>query len=278
MTDFVTTEDGSLTKFNTETGELYHNRAGAYTEALQNYFEPSGALDIVANRGNLCVVDACFGLGYNTFVLLERFMHYGVAGSVKVLGLETDPEIIAALPNVLQDDRFDVLRQSFSGRIPATFGDYRLAHRDLLIDISIAGQDLRQALANLSGEFDLVFHDPFSPRKVPELWSSDLFAKYFGLLSSRKGCLLTYSSAPAVRGGLRDVGFRVLRTTGVGGKSGGTLASTDRDIAPRSGVYELSDAEAEKLNSRSGVPYRDDALSSARGEILARREKDQAAI
>lgn len=58
----IITEDNSLTCFHSETGELYHNRAGAFTEALKNYVEPALAMSDALKRERLDVLDACFGL------------------------------------------------------------------------------------------------------------------------------------------------------------------------------------------------------------------------
>jgi tRNA U34 5-methylaminomethyl-2-thiouridine-forming methyltransferase MnmC len=97
-----------------------------------------------------------------------------------------------------------------------------------VIEIEFIVDDLRAALPSLidsaEGSFDLVFHDPFSPQHLPELWTQELFAEYFRLLAPRQGRLLTYSAAAAVRGGLFEAGFALGRTIGVGDKSGGTAA------------------------------------------------------
>jgi hypothetical protein len=55
--ELVPTEDGSLSIRDAATGELHHNRAGAYEEALVNYVQPSGVLfapDMAATMAN-CV-------------------------------------------------------------------------------------------------------------------------------------------------------------------------------------------------------------------------------
>src|SRR6516162_6353208 len=105
MIELVRTEDGSLSRFDEETGELYHNRAGAYTEALRNYYEPSDAKERLQRAGELRLLYACFGLGYNTFVLLAQLINDGCQGNVVVHAVETDSQILSAIPQVLADDR-----------------------------------------------------------------------------------------------------------------------------------------------------------------------------
>jgi tRNA U34 5-methylaminomethyl-2-thiouridine-forming methyltransferase MnmC len=275
MMELVRTEDGSISKFDATTGELYHNRAGAFTEALRNYFEPSDAAARLRSRQSLRIIDACFGLGYNTFVLLEKLIELGLAGRIEVEAVELDPEIIGALPDVLEDARFSALRAAFGTQRPSQFQQYEFTAGSLTVSLEIMQADLRDYARELTGAFDLVFHDPFSPRKVPHLWSIDLFSRYYQALLGAGGQLLTYSAASAVRGGLREAGFAVFRTQGVGAKSGGTLASAKPDYKAIEPVFDLTDEVVKKLGGTAGVPYRDSGLCSLDSDILARRAQEQ---
>lgn len=276
MNEYVTTGDGSITLLDSETGELYHNRAGAYTEALHSYFDPSGAIVKVIATHQLTLLDVCFGLGYNTFVLLEKLIEADATGIVEVIAIETDERVIRATRDVLQSVSFTKLREFFgSVDFAARFHQVAMTFGGLQISIDIRQADVRRAVPLLNKHFDLVFHDPFSPRKVPELWTVDLFRQYHRLLERRKGAILTYSAAGAVRGGLRQAGFTVYRTTPVGEKKGGTLASVEALAVPPEGVQNLSDEELAKLASKSGIPYRDPSFSAPRDAILRERESEQ---
>jgi hypothetical protein len=70
----VETKDGSFSIFDDAVGELHHNKVGAYTEALYHHVIPSGILETFKNRGHLSIIDACFGLGYNTWVFLAELL------------------------------------------------------------------------------------------------------------------------------------------------------------------------------------------------------------
>ena len=275
MSDYVTTGDGTITMRDAETGELYHNRAGAFTEALQNYIEPSDALNRLRRQHQIAVLDVCFGLGYNTLVLLQAAIEARLHGFIEVVAIENDERIIAATKDVLQSERFAQLR-TFLGtdefackfrQISATFGG-------LQISLNLRKQDVRQEVPRLSHACDFIFHDPFSPRKVPELWTLELFREYHRLLNQREGAVLTYSSSSAVRGGLRAAGFRVYKTAAVGEKKGGTLASiSPLSVLPAS-VHDLSDEDNSKLSGKSAIPYRDDGFSRSRAEIMRVREAE----
>lgn len=159
-----------------------------------------------------------------------------------------------------------------------------------VIEIEFRVGDLRETLLQLNESdesFDLVFHDPFSPPHVPELWTVELFREYYRLLEARSGRLLTYSAAAAVRGGLREAGFILGRTVGVGGKSGGTAAWIPFAACAReTGLSGEDDMFAEEIqpldaweqayiDSRAGLPYRDPGLAGSREEIETRRTQEQ---
>lgn len=279
----VRTEDGSLSLLDSATGELYHNRAGAFTEAKINYCIPSQGIETLARTGQLRILDACYGLGYNTLVLLAEAAKLGVSGRVDVEAVELDPQILRFAPEIFADPRFEMLNAAFqqSGILPSAFGTYKCICGGLEIDLTIHEADLRAHLRSVSAapswDFDIVFHDPFSPRKVPELWTADIFAQYHKHLKGRSGKFLTYSMAPAVLGGLIECGFCVYKTAPVGGKRGGTLALSGPDNPLSSTVYDLSSEERAKLATTSGIPYRDADLSDSRDHIQERRRAEQAA-
>jgi hypothetical protein len=274
------TEDGSLTLFHPGARELYHNQAGAYTEAYQNYFAPSGAVDILRRKQRLRVLDACYGLGYNSFVLLsELFKVPDLSGHVQIVAIEIDEHVLGYSHAILSDHRFAQLRSLIAAgnnaiAYPERFGTYdvdgsrssctsSLGNR-LSAKLEIRQADLRQEMQELSARhgqdeagFDLIFHDAFSPRKVPRLWTVDLFGHYARLLSSCDGRMLTYSTSGAVRMGLLMSGFFIYKTTPVGRKKGGTLAALSPIERCQDGVYELSLDEKLRLKSGACVPYRD---------------------
>ncbi|MBX9694250.1 MAG: hypothetical protein K2Z81_17835, partial [Cyanobacteria bacterium] len=125
--------------------------------------------------------------------------------------------------------------------------------------------------------FDLVFHDPFSPNKVPQFWTSDIFALFKKVLDQRNGRLLTYSAASAVRGGLIENGFHVYRTSNLGRKAGGTLASVSSLVISESNgsILPLRDEEVASLKTHKALPFRDGSLNADRIEVLKRREQEQ---
>jgi hypothetical protein len=280
----IRTEDGSWSLRDLETGELFHNRTGAVTEALKNFVEPSGAVEVLRQTGSLSVLDACFGLGYNSWILIAEILASDIAaGTVRVLAIDRNSEILDRAISVLEDARlcgvkalFGASQAGASGRLDPG-AENRWTAGLLTVRLQVRVGDLRELVPGLAAGFDLVFHDPFSPARMPELWTVDLFGQYHRLLAPSQGRVLTYSAATAVRAGLHAAGFTVWRTAAVGGKSGGTLACLDRGRPAGQEIYPLNAEEEGRLRSRSAVPYRDPSLAGTRESILGRRRDEQAA-
>jgi tRNA U34 5-methylaminomethyl-2-thiouridine-forming methyltransferase MnmC len=283
----VQTADGSITCFDNETGEHYHNKAGAYTEAKLNYVEPSGVIDLFRNTRKLSVLDLPFGLGYNTLVMLQQILELqseqSMPGEIDVVGIESDANIIKVVEQVLEDDRFKTLRTALRGQNEQNFdalmnlqpARFKLRNISALIDVRHG--DMRQILPQLREadyRFDAVWHDPFSPNKMPELWTTDIFKAYRAMMPGH-GRVCTYSVSVTTRGGLLEAGFNIYGSTPVGDKSGGTVASVERFKDLPNGLILLSESESMRLNTRSGVPFRDPTFDRARSEVRKCRELEQ---
>ena len=146
---------------------------------------------------------------------------------------------------------------------------------DLLkLELTFYVEDLRTRVPKLEADFDLVFHDAFSPQKMPELWTVDLFKEYNRLLSQRKGRVFTYSAAAAVRGGILEAGFLIGKTPALGVKQGGTIGCILGAGFSACGD-SLSETEHAYLGTRAAIPYRDFELKQTRELILLQRQQKQ---
>ncbi len=273
----IATEDGSLSLRDEATGELFHNRAGAFTEALVNYVQPSGAIKCLKEKSRLAVLDVCFGLGYNSFVLIEEALKSAATGSIYIRAIETDATLLSFLPEILKNAKFEKLAGTLDISELADKHFVRTEIAGLHIELVVEIASLRKVVPALKEDFDMVFHDPFSPSHRPQLWTVNLFQEYHRLLSKNAGVVLTYSSAAGVRGGLVEAGFNVKRTCPLGGKSGGTigLVSANDELRQDSDVYELDESELARLKTLSAVPYRDDKFGLDRKAVLLSRQHEQ---
>lgn len=292
------TADGSITLKDSATGELYHNRAGAYTEALENFVEPLNLADSTVSESTISFLDVCFGLGYNTFVLLNEITKLEIRASViEIVAIEKFEKPLLYLTEVLNDERFAELKKQINKDAPALargeFGEHSFSLQckssTVAVKFMLIQGDLREVVPNLVSSrtaslaqperlFLAVFHDAFSPQRAPELWSIDLFACYRKLLVETHGKIVTYSAASAIRSAFKQCGFIVKRTTAVGAKNGGTLAMLNSMHGTSGGVEPLLEDEERKLAGRAGVPYRDPFFCKTSKEILKDRDAEQQSL
>ncbi len=206
----VRTNDSSYTLLSEKYNETYHSNTGAIEEATKKFVEPA---DI---KPGMQILDICFGLGYNSGAALHK------TKKLKIIGLEND---------------LGVLNEVGKIRIPYWFeGPYRMirnaakehSYRDGETEIQILLGDARNSIKNIlttkeENKFDVVFLDPFSPPKCPELWEVG-FLKEVRRKMKVGGVLTTYSCASEVRRNLAEAGFKVRDGPCVGRRSPSTIA------------------------------------------------------
>ena len=192
----VITGDGSKTFFNEEYQETYHSKTGAVEEAVKKFVEP------VKDKVRPRILDICFGLGYNSAAAL------GVFEECYIIGIENDAKVIREI----QDAPF------------RHYNEIQLATQGKSSRVEIRVADARKDIKKLDAEsFDIVFLDPFSPKKCPELWSEAFFRDIFRIMKPG-GILTTYSCARTVRENLRNAGFQVRDGPKVGRRGPSTIA------------------------------------------------------
>ena len=182
----VKTKDNSDTFYSEDYEETFHSVSGAFDEALKKFVLASSLKE--GER----VLDVCFGLGY------------------KIIALEKDRKVLDELQNL------DIEGFEFIKRVAST-GFYENS-----CSIKLIVGDALETIDQVE-EVDVIFHDPFSPRKNPELWTEEFFRKEYSKLA-KGGRLVTYSCAKAVRDNLRKAGFVVEDVAPVGRRGPSTLA------------------------------------------------------
>jgi tRNA U34 5-methylaminomethyl-2-thiouridine-forming methyltransferase MnmC len=286
--NLVQTGDGTWTSYNPVIGEHYHNLAGALTEAQNIYIAPSRMAERLKTQDHLTVLDPFLGLGYNTFACLDQFRRLKQSqfmdARLTLIAFESDPEILAFIPRILDQPEQNDLK-IFSGcfehkiyyRTQTDLSDLWQSgtlNPDLGIDVKVIVGDTRQLIQGMPSEaFDLVFHDAFSPRKQPELWTRQLAQQYQRVLKPPSGTLLTYSSAAPMRKAFLELGLNLAIIDVPDGKKG-TLAS----LGENPGAPLLSELEFALMDCRSGIPYEDnDTMTRSAEELLAAHQlqKDQ---
>jgi tRNA U34 5-methylaminomethyl-2-thiouridine-forming methyltransferase MnmC len=263
------TADGSFTFFSDEFQEAFHSHFGAKREAEGKFVEPCLLKEKAETRSSLCLLDICYGLGYNTSAALDCIWQVNPQCQVELIALESDLNV----PKTAIEQN---LLQQWSSPIPellARLVRERQVECDRLtasLFVGDARNTIRQAIAT-GFTADAVFLDPFSPPKCPQLWTVGFFRSVKELLKS-DGRIATYSCAASIRAALLEVGLQIGASASVGRRSPGTIAAIDaRDLPP------LSQRELEHLQTRAAIPYRDPHSNDSAAIIEARRQQEQAA-
>ena len=70
------TNDFSVGLYSEETDDIYHSAHGAVNEAYDKFIKPLNLKKMLSQKDELKVLDICYGIGYNTKVLLNEFKHF----------------------------------------------------------------------------------------------------------------------------------------------------------------------------------------------------------
>ncbi len=265
---FITTRtaDGTPTLYHPTYKQHFHSLAGAGSEAEKKFAEPSELLPrlVLAAKENQPVrlLDIGFGLGGNAFAAISCARQVP-ASTLEIVSLENDERTLRAAATLYPagDWRRDILETLWQ-KHAAVYGNSKIT---LLLD------DGRKSIQTLPADhFDLVWLDAFSSEVNPELWSWQFLKECYRIMKKCNSLLLTYSSAPSVRGGLFKAGFSVSETPSFGRKRGGTLAGK--------GIPKVMDSLPEKelhiiKDSTAGTPYSDPGLNNTAIWIIEHRKK-----
>lgn len=146
----------------------------------------------------------------------------------------------------------------------------KCSSKGLFLNFEAYINDLRTVIPSLSKKYDFIFYDAFTPSKVPEQWSLQLFEKLYTLLNDN-GAYITYASAAPVRQALIEAGFYIGRTKPIGKKSSGTIAYKKSEKIDS----QLTCYEQGLLDTRSAISYKDNDFALTREKILYNHKYEQ---
>lgn len=256
------TLDGSLTYYSEQYSETYHADIGARTEALEKFIRPF--LSHLPQTKTLRVFDICFGLGYNTAALLEVVNDLPYK-TIEIVAVENDPLIIKEIPKLSWDE---TVRPLFSKLKPEETVHHSLPNTELLFSLHI--KDLLDFLPRQSETVDLVMHDGFSPAKCPQLWSVEIFRKYYEIMND-DAVLCTYSASKAVMAALFEAGFSV-HLHQAQGRRQGSLFALKSSKASQSELAEMY------KHTTAAAPYRHADRTDSSERILEKHLAEKGAL
>lgn len=250
--EFIKTTDGSLGLYNKELDEIYHSRLGAQKESLEKFIIPSHFEKRTKNAPAIRVLDICFGIGYNSKNALSFYKNC----DIHIDALEWDARLVQLCSDVpfYMNEINSFLKK-----------DIKL----LGSSINFYIEDARLAVKKLQEPYDVVFLDAFAPNKLPTLWSVEFFAQIKRLMK-KTSVFVTYCSAQPVRKAMDLNGFFIGKMLDEKGHSCTTIGTLDESL------IELApdDFDIGLMNTKAGIPYRDEGLCQSVQEIFDRREKE----
>jgi|TARA_B100001971_G_C18133954_1_gene506477 predicted methyltransferase len=202
----VITQDGSVTYYNEQVHDYYHSKSGARQEAIEKHVR---ALDLQPGK---IIFDMCFGLGYNSAAALDL-------GPSTIFCFENDKEI---LKKILVTDADFKSYMHIKNFVKGFLEGINIYENNGIRLIMIFG-DCRDKIKEIDKKADYVFFDPFSPEKVPEMWTESFFRDIKDKMN-KNGKLSTYSYARSVKENLSKAGFAVEDGPVVGRRSPSTIA------------------------------------------------------
>lgn len=272
-----TTKDGSLSLYSLSYEEGFHDKDGALRESINKYLLPA-QLEQFSNAEKIVVLDVCMGLGYNTGCILEELLQSNI--KIEWHGLEIDEKPL----NIGLKEK--IFQEIWSPKVLHFFNSLNKSGKwtEGFNEGTIHWGDARHKIFDIqdSLRFDLILLDPFSPQKCPELWSEE-FIYLLAERLSKKGRLITYSTAASIRASFKRAGlniYSIVPSIDDQGKwSSGTVALKkqfeQRMIVNNYQIKELSIKEVEHLATRSSIPYRDPTGKGNSKEIISTREIEQ---
>jgi len=260
--EVVVTRQGGLSVLDRQVGEVMHPGVGARAEAERLYAGQARLAERLAEGGPpLVLFDVGLGAGSNALAAC-RAARAAPPGSrrLELLSFERDTAALAFASADGCAERLGLAAEEVRA-LRALLG--RGSHEEPGLRWRLAPGDARAALSAAGERAEVVFWDPFSPLRNPELWSAGAFAGLRARCAPR-ATVFTYSTATAVRSALLLAGF----FAGVGDPSGAKAATTAAATAPELLAHPLDRRWLERL-ARSSAPFPADAPADALDRIRA---------
>ncbi len=219
LKEYKSTIDGSYTLYSNEYDECYHStKDGALSESLYKHVIP--AFSFAPPSDKLVILDICFGLGYNTLATIYYCIQNDIKTELEIFSPELDLNLVQSLKTFRYPIEFDALRHIITAL------SEKQEYQDEHLKIKIIIGDARASIKEIDKKIDIIYQDPFSPKKNPTLWTREYFEDIYAL-ASPSAVLTTYSVATPVRLGLYESGFYIYEYTSDHTRSG-TIASKRR--------------------------------------------------
>ena len=200
--------------------DIYHTSDGGLGQILHVFMAGNGLPQRWQARSSFTILETGFGLGLSFLTTWQAWRDDPQRSeALHFISVEKYPFSASDLGSLHADwPQFSELSQALIANWPPlSEGRHDVLLDDGRVRLTLLLGDALQQLPQVDFAVDAVYLDGFAPSKNPDMWSPPLFLQLARLAAS--DCTLaTWAVAGAVRRGLQDAGFSVLRTPGFGGK------------------------------------------------------------
>jgi tRNA 5-methylaminomethyl-2-thiouridine biosynthesis bifunctional protein len=214
--------------------DVYHPRAGAFVQARHVFLGGNQLPARWQGRQRFVVLETGFGLGNNFLATWQAWREDAARCERLVfISVEQHPFTADDLRHALAESPVPALARALVNAWPAhTHNLHTLDFEGGGVRLLLALGDVRRWLPELVADVDAFYLDGFAPARNPQMWEPHIF-KAVARLAMPGATLATWTSATAVRAGLRAAGFEVEEARGTGGKRDITLARYNPHFVPR---------------------------------------------
>lgn len=245
----MTTDDGSLTLWDSNLEETYHSGCGAVAESLLVYLANSRVLELLISHRNTSVFELGFGTGSSFFLtaaLAEQFQtvldYWAIEIRPLPRSLVANTRLCSHLEEAITQNQSRLSTQEgnltvddfrwlkpiqnqlaeqwpeqfqANSKIEIQIGNYSRLH---LIVGDATHFKCHNFQPSLESKFDAIYFDAFSPESAPHLWTESVLTEMARALKSN-ATLTSYCVKSSIRRVLEQIGFKVQRLVGpTGGK------------------------------------------------------------
>ncbi|MCF7872263.1 hypothetical protein K9L97_04485 [Candidatus Woesearchaeota archaeon] len=212
----IITKDKSITFYDETTKETYHSITGAEEEATEKHAK---ALKIW-EKNNPIIYDCFFGLGYNSAASIDQIRKHKNQTKIKIYCFENDKKILKKILKIKTTFESYCIIQNF---IKNFLEKRKTTYKEKDITLIMFFGDIKQQLYKPRQNADYVFWDPFSPKKQPKTWTTEIFKDIKQHMNTNSK-LSTYSYAKKTRQNLKETGFSIKDGPKIGRKTPSLIA------------------------------------------------------
>ena len=202
INSIASTKDGSNTLFSQKYNQHYHNPDdGAINESLSKHIIPT--LTFHKDKKELNILDICFGIGYNTFTLIDYVLKNDLDIKLNIYSPELDGNLVKSLDTFPFPKEFEEIKYI----IDKVAKEFKYEDDRFKIEVFIG--DAREYIKSFDENFfDIVFQDAFSSDVNFELWTKEYFDDIYKI-SKENSIMSTYAIATPIRLSMYEAGFYI---------------------------------------------------------------------